>query len=145
MSKLNIYLNFPGTAEEAFNFYRSIFGGDFAAVMRWEHAPDDCGDTSALSEAEKKAIMHIALPIGDGNVLMGADWVGEMGGQLNQGNNFSISYNTHSKDEADRVFNALSEGGNIIMPMADMFWGSYWGLLTDKFGIQWMVDYHPEN
>jgi PhnB protein len=144
MSRLNIYLNFPGNAEEAFNFYKSVFGGEFASVMRWENNPG-CGDMPSLTEEDKKRIMHIALPIGDGNVLMGSDWPGDFAGQLNPGNNFSVAYSAVSREDADRVFASLSADGKVNMPMDNMFWGSYWGSLTDKFGIQWMVDYAPSH
>lgn len=142
MSRLNIYLNFDSNTEDAFNLYRSIFGGEFATVMRWGDHPN-CDGSTSIKEEDKNRIMHIALPIGDGNVLMGSDWPGEFAGKLIKGNNFSIAYSAKSREEADRIFASLSDGGKVNMPMGDMFWGSYWGSLTDKFGVQWMIDFAP--
>lgn len=135
MAKLNPYLNFSGNTEEAFNFYRSVFGGEFDAVMRWKENPE----CDQFSESDKEKIMHISLPIGD-EVLMGTDSVESMNQSLTVGNNFSISVTPDSREEADRIFNALSEGGTIICPIQDMFWGDYFGLSQDKFGIQWMIN-----
>lgn len=135
MTQINPYLNFNGNTEEAFNHYRSIFGGDFEMVMRFRDTPG-CEE---MPESEKNGIMHIALMIGN-NVLMGTDVPKSME-QVKFGTNSSISVSVDSRTEADRVFNGLAEGGNIQMPMADMFWGAYYGMLTDKFGVQWMVSY----
>lgn len=135
MTQINPYLNFNGNTEEAFNHYRSIFGGDFEMVMRFRDTPG-CEE---MPETEKNCIMHIALMIGN-NVLMGTDVPKSME-QVKFGTNSSISVSVDSRTEADRVFNGLAEGGNIQMPMADMFWGAYYGMLTDKFGVQWMVSY----
>lgn len=135
MTQINPYLNFNGNTEEAFNHYRSIFGGDFEMVMRFRDTPG-CEE---MPETEKNGIMHIALMIGN-NVLMGTDVPKSME-QVKFGTNSSISVSVDSRTEADRVFNGLAEGGNIQMPMADMFWGAYYGMLTDKFDVQWMVSY----
>lgn len=145
MANINPYLNFNGKAEEVFNFYKSIFGGEFATVMRYGDAPgcDEVEGGNKLSESDNNKIMHIALPIGSkGDVLMGSDVPDSMG-QLKQGDNFSISISTDSKEEADRIFNGLAESGKIDMPIGDAFWGSYFGMCADKFGIQWMVSYDP--
>jgi len=136
MSKMNPYLNFPGNTEEAFNFYKSIFGGEFLIVMRFNDTPD----ADKLPENEKTKIMHIALPV-KGNILMGTDTLESMGQKLTFGNNFSITISTDSKEEADTLFNGLVAGGKIELPMQDMFWGAYFGMLTDKFGVKWMIDY----
>ena len=141
MATINSYLNFNGNTEEAFDFYKSVFGGDFAMVMRFGDSTqgNDC-EGMQVAEADKNKIMHIALPIGK-NVLMATDMLESMGQKLREGNNFSISINADSKEEADKLFNELSEGGKVDIPLADSFWGSYFGMFHDKFGIQWLVDY----
>lgn len=135
MNSLNPYLNFNGNTEEVFNFYKSVFGGDFAMVMRFGDTPG-CEN---MPETEKNGIMHIALPIGS-NVLMGTDVPKSME-QVTAGTNMSISVNVSSREEADRVYNGLSAGGKATMPMNDMFWGDYYGMLTDRYQIQWMISY----
>lgn len=137
MAVFNPYLNFPGTAEEAFNFYKSVFGGDFAHVMRFKDTPE----AAHLSEGDKEKIMHIALPIGNSNVLMATDAMESMGHPLTVGNNFYISVSTESEAEADRLFNGLSDGGTVELAMQKTFWNSYFGMFKDKFGIQWMISY----
>ena len=137
MAAVNPYLNFNGNTEEAFNFYKSVFGGEFLALMRFKDNPD-CGD---IAESDKDRIMHIALPIGDGNALMATDALESMGQKLNVGNNFYIALSPESKEEAERLFSGLSAGGKIEMPLQDMFWGAYYGSFSDKFGVQWMVNY----
>ena len=137
MATINPYINFNGNAEEAFNFYKSVFGGEFARVARFK---DMASPEFPVSEKEANKIMHIALPIGK-NVLMGND-VPESMGRTNENENRSkISINTESKEEADRVFNGLSAGGNIEFPMGESPWGSYFGMFRDKYGIEWMVDF----
>ena len=137
MTKLNTYLNFAGNTEEAFNFYKSVFGGEFASVIRFKDMPME---GVKLSEADANKIMHIGLPIGQ-EMLMGTDALESMGFKLVQGNNSYIMVGVDSKDEADRIFNALSAGGKVEMAMADQPWGDYYGSFWDKFGIGWMVDY----
>jgi PhnB protein len=137
MGTVNPYLNFNGNTEEAFNFYKSVFGGEFLAVMRFK----DNAECGQVSEADKERIMHIALPIGNGNVLMATDALESMGQKLTFGNNFYIALAPESKEEAERLFNGLSAGGKIEMPLQDMFWGAYYGSFADKFGVQWMVNY----
>jgi PhnB protein len=147
MAKINPYLNFGGNAEEAFNFYRSVFGGEFAGVLRWKDMPKEgCedggdGEHQGVSEADGEKIMHIALPIGGGNVLMASDTLEGFGPPLAVGNNFYIAIAPESKDEADRLFADLSAGGAVEMPMADAFWGGYFGSFKDKFGIGWLINY----
>lgn len=145
MAKLNPYLNFSGTTEEAFNLYKSVFGGEFTALMRWKDMPsgeEGCGDSEAkLSVEDGEKIMHIALPIGDGNVLMGTDSLEGFGPKLIEGNNFSIGIGADSKEELERLFAGLSEGGKVVSLLADAFWGAYFGMCTDKFGIQWLFNY----
>jgi PhnB protein len=142
MTKLHAYLNFAGNTEEAFNFYRSVFGGDFTSLVRFKDFPME--GVSIPTEDEDK-IMHVALPIGEDNVLMATDTLQSLGQELVQGNNVYISVDPSSKEEADTVFNALSDGGEIEMPIADQAWGDYYGSLKDKFGVMWMVNYsHPK-
>lgn len=136
MPIMNPYLNFDGTTEQAFQFYQSIFGGELT-IMRMNEAPG----TEQLSDAEKNLVMHASLPIGN-NILMASDCVESMGHKLIQGNNNYISFSTDTRAEADRIFNALSEGAEIEMPMADMFWGDYFGSLKDKFGTRWMINFN---
>ncbi len=143
MAKINPYLNFNGNTEEAFNFYKSVFGSEFAVLMRFGDT-SGCGDLpegKQISEADKEKIMHIALPIGNDNVLMATDALDSMGQKLIEGNNFSLSIPAENKEKAERLFNGLSEGGKVVMPLADAFWGAYFGMLQDKFGIRWMVNY----
>lgn len=141
MPIINPYLCFDGITEEVFNFYKSVFGGEFAMVMKFKDVPSDVPMPDA-SEADANRIMHISYPIG-GNVLMGSDSPGHI--KMNYGNNFNISVSVESKEEADRVFNGLSAGAkHIMMPMADAFWGSYFGMFTDKYGVQWMISYDPQ-
>lgn len=138
MTTLNIYLNFDGDCEAAFNFYKSCFGNEFLSISRFEEMPPQEG-MPPIPDEHLKRIMHVSLPISDETVLMGSDTGGGWAPDFKQGNNFAISINTDTNDEADRLFNALSDGGNITMPMDNTFWGSYFGMLTDKFGINWMV------
>lgn len=138
MAKLNSYLNFDGNAEEAFNFYKSVFGGEFkGSINRMSDAPG----TENLSDEEKNRVMHIALPIAGGDMLMASDIIPSMGHKLIKGNNNYISIFPESREEADRLFNGLSAGGNIEMPLDDMFWGAYYGSFEDKFGVHWMINY----
>ena len=139
MANLNPYLNFPGNTEEAFNFYKSVFGGDFVMLQRFKDTPE----AGRVPKNELNKIMHVSLPIGKGNILMATDALESMGHKLTNGNNFQLSLGTDTKEEADKLFKALGAGGKVTMPLADTFWGAYFGMLTDKFGIQWMVSYTP--
>jgi PhnB protein len=136
--KLLPYLNFAGNAEEAFDFYKSIFGGDYSSLIRFKDFPME-GVTISTQDEDK--IMHIGLPVGDDSVLMASDALESLGQNVVQGNNLYISVNPDSRDEATRIFNALSEGADIEMPLEDQVWGDYFGSLKDKFGVMWMVDY----
>jgi PhnB protein len=140
VTRLHSYLNFAGNAQEAFDFYKSVFGGEFSSAIRFKDFPME--GVAIVKEDEDK-LMHIALPIGDDNVLMASDVLESLGQQLVQGNNVYVSVDPTSRDEADRIFNALSEGADIEMPIADQAWGDYYGSLQDKFGVQWMVNYSP--
>ncbi len=139
MAQINPHINFNGNAEEAFTFYKSVFGGEFAKIIRFKDlvSPEFPG-----VETEANLIMHIALPIGK-NTLMAND-VPEIMGRVNENENRSkISISAESKEEADKLFNGLSEGGKIEMPLADSPWGSYFGMFRDKYGIEWMVEFDP--
>ncbi len=136
MPAVNPYLNFNGNAEEAFNFYKSVFGGEFPMVMCFKDVPPE----HQMGESDGEKIMHIALPIGQGTVLMGSD-VAEMYGKATMGTNFYISISAESEEEANKFFNGLSAGGQVTMPMEKTFWGDYFGMFKDKFDIQWMVNY----
>lgn len=140
MAIVNIYLTFNGNCEEAFNFYKSVFGGDFTYVGRFNEMPPQEGQPP-MSEEDGNKIMHITLPISAETCVMGSDTGGEWASNFQVGNNFSISVSADSKADADRFFNSLSEGGQVSMPMADTFWGSYFGMLVDQFGVAWMVGY----
>ena len=137
MKTVNPYLNFPGTAEQAFNFYKSVFGGEFTSLQRFKDTPE--ANRVAAKDADK--IMHIALPIANGNVLMATDALESMGHTLKEGNNFYLSLETESEDEANKLFDKLSANGKVAMPMAKTFWGSYFGMVNDQFGVQWMISY----
>ena len=137
MATINIYINFNGNAEEAFTFYKSVFGGEFTRVARFK---DLASPEFPVAESDADKIMHIALPIGT-NVLMGND-VPESMGRTNENENRSkISINCESKEEADRLFTGLSEGGSVEFPIGDSPWNSYFGMFRDKYGIEWMVDF----
>jgi PhnB protein len=136
MPSINPYLNFAGNTEEAFNFYKSVFGGEFAMLQRFGEAPN-------VPSQLKDKIMHVSLPIGS-NILMGTDACEEMGFNVTQGNNFYICIGPDNKEHADKLFNALAEGGKINTPLQDMFWGAYYGDLTDKYGVKWMVNYQKQ-
>ncbi len=137
MKTINPYLNFPGNAEQAFIFYKSVFGGEFVGLTRFKDTPE----TDKLSDKEKEKIMHISLPVGNENILMATDALESMGHKVTPGTNFHLSIEAESKEEAEKIFKGLSPGGKVTMPLSDTFWGSYFGMLTDKFGIQWMVSY----
>ncbi|MCK6629155.1 MAG: VOC family protein [Anaerolineae bacterium] len=136
MTTLNPYLNFDGNCEEAFNFYKSVFGGEFATVMRYTEMPAEF----QMPESEAQKIMHMALPVGQGSMLMGSDTPAPMGPTV-IGSNVSISITAASEAEATRLFNGLSADGQVTMPLDKAFWGDYFGMLTDKFGVQWLVSY----
>jgi len=141
MTKLNVYLNFPGNTEEAFNFYKSVFGGEFNSLVRFKDMPMEGAN---VPEQDQDKIMHIGLPIGE-DLLMATDAPESMGFKVNFGNSSYISVHPDSKEEADRIFNALSAGGEIEMSIADQPWGDYFGSLKDKFGVCWMVNYSYPN
>ncbi len=139
MASVSTYLNFSGQTEEAFDFYKSVFGTEFSGgIMRYGDAPPS-DDMPGPSDAEKNLVMHVSLPILDGHLLMGSD-VPETMGQVNKGTNVYISLHPDTREEADRLFAALSDGGRVEMEMADQFWGDYFGSFVDRFGVQWMIN-----
>ena len=139
MAQINPYINFNGNAEEAFTFYKSVFGGEFLKVARFK---DFANTDHTFSEEEGEKIMHVALPVGS-NILMGNDVPGFMGRVNENENRSKISVTAESRDEADEIYNRLSAGGTVEMPIADSPWGSYFGMFRDKYGIEWTVDYQP--
>jgi uncharacterized protein YndB with AHSA1/START domain/uncharacterized glyoxalase superfamily protein PhnB len=141
MARTSTYLNFPGNTEEAFIFYKSVFGGEFSGkgVQRFGDIPATEGQPP-LSEADKKLILHIELPLLGGHVLMATDAPESMGFKVNFGNNYYICLEPDSKKETKRLFDALAAGGTVTMELQDMFWGAYYGSCTDKFGVNWMVN-----
>jgi len=140
MTTVNVYLNYNGNCEEAFDFYKSVFGGEFAHLSRYKDLPAEDGTTPFPKEMDEK-IMHVYLPISKETSLFGSDIGGAWAPTFQQGNNFYITISAGSKEEADRLFNGLSAGGTITMPIADTFWGDYFGTILDRFGINWMIGF----
>ncbi|WP_420387726.1 VOC family protein [Roseivirga sp.] len=140
MSIVSTYINFSRNTEEAFNFYKQVFGTEFMGdVMRMGDIPPSDG-MPELSDEDKTLIMHVTLPILGGHLLMGTDAPESMGFQLTQGNNVHINLQPDTRKETEQLFTALAEGGTVTMELQDMFWGDYYGSLTDRFGIQWMFN-----
>ena len=140
MATVNIYLTFNGNCEEAFRFYQSVFGGEFPYIGRFKDMP--AGDDIKLKPGEENRIMHVSLPISKETILMGCDTGGEWASGYSQGNNFSISIAADSKEEAEKLFKGLSAGGKVTMPLSKTFWSEFFGMLTDKFGISWMMSFN---
>ena len=135
--KINPYLNFTGNAKAAFEFYQSVFGGELST-----HKMFDTPEGESLSIEEQEMMMHVSLPIGEGQLLMASDCLTSRGEMVTFGNNNYISLSPDSRDEATRIFNGLSNGGTIEMPLDDMFWGDYFGSFKDKFGVNWMINFN---
>lgn len=135
MTKLNVYLNFDGNTEEAFEFYRSVFGGEFDYKQKYSEVPG----MEKLSAEDQQKLMHISFPIG-GMVLMGSDMLEAYGQKYVPGNNMTLSVHPDDETETDRIFNALAEGGKVSMPLEKTFWSARFGMLTDRFGVQWMLN-----
>lgn len=140
MTLVNPYLTFLGNCEEAFHFYKSVFGGEFTYVGRFKDMPPQEGQS--MPEEAGNKIMHISLPISKETTLMGSDTGGEWAAHTVIGNNISLSINVDSKEEADRIFGALAKDGRVTMPLASTFWGDYFGMCTDAYGINWMMSYN---
>lgn len=140
MARVSTYLNFPRSTEQAFVFYRSVFGGDFTGpIHRFGDGPAAPGQPP-LAVADRDLVMHVELPILGGHVLMGTDAPESMGLSLVHGNNYYINLEPDTRAETDRLFHALSANGKVDMPLQDMFWGGYFGSLTDQFGVRWMFN-----
>lgn len=142
MAQINPYLTFNGTCESAFIFYKSVFGGEFPYIGKFKDMPPSEGQKMPDADGEK--IMHVSLPIGGGTILMGSDTGGEWSSNFREGNNFSISINADSAEEANKIFNGLSAGGTVTMPLARTFWSELFGMFTDKFGINWMMSFEGD-
>ena len=141
MTAVSTYLNFARETEAAFTFYKSVFGTEFEGeIMRYGDMPEQEGQPQVAPE-DRNLVMHVSLPILGGHSLMGSDVPESMGSKIRQGNAFYIMLHPESRAEADRLFHALSEGGEIEMPMEDVFWGDYFGSFTDRFGVKWMIDH----
>lgn len=140
MARTSTYLNFPNHTEEAFNFYKSVFGGEFnGGINRFKDIPAD-DNAPAMNDELKNMVMHVELPITGGHMLMGTDAPEQMGFKVNFGNNMYLNLEPDTREETKRLFDALSEGGKVEMELQDMFWGAYYGSCTDKFGVQWMFN-----
>lgn len=140
MTKINPYVTFLGNCEEAFNFYKSVFGGEFTYVGRFSEMPEN--PEYKMPEKDKNKIMHISLPISKETILMGSDTGGEWAAQTVVGNNITLSITAENQADADRFYKLLSEGGKASMPMSKTFWGDYFGMCTDKFEINWMISFN---
>lgn len=145
MAQINPYLTFNGNCEEAFLFYKSVFGGDFSFMGRFsDMPPGEDPDNAPMSDEMGNLIMHVSFPIGKDSILMGSDTHPAFSPPVTSGTNYNISINTDSEDEAKKLFSGLSENGHVIMPLENTFWGALFGMFVDKFGIQWMVNYDYE-
>ncbi len=139
MATVNPYITFLGNCEEAFNYYKTVFGGEFSIINRFSEMPPQEG--MELPKEALNKIMHITLPIGNETLLMGSDTGGEWAAKTVVGNNITISITADTKEQADHFFSSLSEGGRVNMPMDLTFWGSYFGMCTDKFDVNWMISF----
>lgn len=137
MKSIDPYLNFNGNAEEVFNFYKSVFGGEFTALIRYKEIPN----ADKVPEKNKEKLFHISLPMGNENILMGKDYMESLEQYSSFDNNFFISISADSKEEVNKIFTGLSKEGKIITPLGDAFWGEYFGMFTDKFGVHWMISF----
>lgn len=142
MAEINIYLNFNGNCEDAFNLYKTIFGGEFNHFSRFGEMPES--EDYKVPELDKNKVMHVSFPIGN-SVIMGSDVGGDWAPSYTLGNNFSVSITPKSKEEADTIFGALSKGGKVTTPLHNTFWGAYFGMVTDQFGVIWMINLQAQN
>jgi PhnB protein len=140
MAKVSTYLNFARSTEEAFTFYKSVFKSEFSTpIMRFKDGPP-CPGAPAMDEATGKLVMHVALPILGGHLLLGSDAPESMGHKITVGNNFYLNLEPDTRADTDRLFQALSQGGTVEMAPQEMFWGAYWGCCADRFGVKWMFN-----
>jgi PhnB protein len=139
--KIHPYLNFESETEKAFRFYEKVLGGKLTEIHRFGSMPMS---NVEMTEEQKNRVMHVGLALPDGQMLMGSDRIEGMGPPRQEGNTYSISLHPDSKPEADRIFKALAEGGTVVMPIADQFWGDYYGNLTDRYGVNWMINYNAQ-
>jgi PhnB protein len=140
MARVSTYLNFPRSTEAAFTFYKAVFGTEFVGpIMRWRDLPPDLS-RPPTAEADSDLVMHVALPILGGHILMGTDAPESAGFKLTPGNNVYITLEPDTRADTDRLFNALADGGEVEMPLQEMFWGDYYGSLVDRFGVHWMFN-----
>ena len=146
MARTSSYLNFPRHTEEAFLFYQSVFGGEFinGGISRFGDIPPMEGGPE-MSESDKNLVMHIELAITGGHILMGTDAPETMGFTVNMGNNMHLNLEPDTREEAKRLFDALSDGGTVTMDLQDAFWGAYYGSCIDKFGVQWMFNVNNQS
>ena len=142
MATINAYINFQGNCEEAFNYYKSVFASEFSMLSRFSEMPPQEG--MELPEKDMNKIMHVSMPISKETMLMGSDVGGEWAQDLVVGTNITLSITADSKEQADHLFDSLSKGGKVSMPMDKTFWGSYFGMCTDKFDINWMISFGEE-
>ena len=142
MASINPYIHFDGNAEEAFSFYKSIFGGDFTSFMRFKEMPNN--PDYPISDEDANRILHVTLPIGKNDILMGSDIYPGLGPLNLRENRSKISISAETLEEAERLFAGLSEAGEVEVPFAESFWGSHFGMFRDKYGIEWMIDYDPK-
>ncbi|GAC1598935.1 MAG: VOC family protein [Chitinophagaceae bacterium] len=140
MASVSIYLNFMGNTKEAFEFYKSVFGTEYVAPIMYNRDVPASPGMPPFSEADAGKVMHVSLPILGGTVIMGTDMLESMGHQLKIGNNTTINLEPDTREETERLYNLLSEGATECMPLQDMFWGAYWGVCLDKYGIRWMFN-----
>ena len=142
MARVSTYLNFNRQTEAAFEFYRRVFGTEYAGagILRHGDIPAEACGGNTVAEADRKLVMHVELPILGGHVLMGTDAVESMGHPITAGNNVSLNLEPDTRAEAERLFAALGEGGKVTTPLMDMFWGAYFGSVVDRFGMQWMIN-----
>jgi PhnB protein len=141
MSKVSIYLNFMGNTKEAFEFYKAVFGTEYSSPIMYNGDIPPHPGMPQLSEEDKSKVMHVALPILGGTQIMGTDMLESMGHNLKIGNNVTINLEPDSREETERLYKALSEGATECMPLQDQFWGAYWGVCLDRFGIRWMFNH----
>jgi len=137
MKSINVYLSFDGKAEEAFGFYRSVFGGEISAINRFKEMPG----SEKLTEEDRQKVMHISLPLNESFTLMGSDMIQSLGRKMEVGNHVTLSLSPKTEQDAKRIFERLSRDGEVTMPIQKTFWNALYGMVTDKYGVPWMINY----